>query len=130
MHANVYFREERSGVVEWRAFFDHYSSTAKRSCTSKKPWSSDDLAPNTTRAIVIFGGQKPPKISSLKNIEITDRRFLIDIVSHGSSIDIMFFCEIHTLVKYETSFSKKASAMHPSTLALLRTMPRRFLSAR
>jgi hypothetical protein len=32
----------------------------------------------------------------LENVEITDRRFLIDIVSHGSSIDIMFLCEIHT----------------------------------
>jgi hypothetical protein len=27
--------------------------------------------------------------SPLENVEITDRRFLIDIVSHGSSIDIM-----------------------------------------
>jgi hypothetical protein len=29
----------------------------------------------------------------LENVEITDRRFLIDIVSHGSSIDIMFHTE-------------------------------------
>jgi hypothetical protein len=34
--------------------------------------------------------------SPLENVEITNRRFLIDIISHGSSIDIMFLCEIHT----------------------------------